>query len=222
MERNDWTPAVLITATVSLVTAGLVWLVAPWGPIYDAGSGVTIPRHNLPPEVVVWVAEFGPDFKGVLGPVWGDNKPDRDHDGLLNEDLGLTGARALSYYRLLIFNTSQESRTVHLGDGRIVMEGENGDRVYLKNLAEMVERGELELDPGLAFSLRSLGALAKEVEVPAGHSASLIIPFDGTARIETARAVGLANEKEFRRRQMARETFRRLIESPDQARVKDL
>lgn len=222
MERNDWTPAVLITATVSLITAGLVWLVAPWGPALQEGGGNTIPRHNLPEEVVVWIAEFGPDFKGVLGPVWGDAEPDRDHDGLLNADLGLTGGRALSYYRLLIFNTSEESRTLQLGDGRIVMEGENGDRVYLKNLAGMVERGELELDPALSFSLHSLGALAKEVEVPAGRSASLIVPFDGKARIETARAVGLANEKGFRRRQMARATFRRLIENPDQARVKDL
>ncbi len=222
MERNDWTPAVLITATVSLLTAGLVWIVAPWGPTTEGPPRPDVPRHGLAQEVVVWIGEFGSDLKGVLGPVWGDAGPDRDHDGLLNEDLGLAGERALSYYRLLLFNTSKEPRTVTLGEGRIVMEGEHGDRVYLKNLAEMVARGDVELSPSLAFSLRSLGALSETVEIPGGQAASLMVPFNGPARIETARAVGLANEREFRRRQMARATFRRLIEDPDEARVKDL
>ena len=222
MERNDWTPAVLITATVSLLTAGLVWIVAPWGPAGEGPPGPDVPRHNLAPEVVVWIGDFGPDLKGVLGPVWGDAEPDRDHDGLLNQDLGLEGERALSYYRLLLFNTSDEARSVTLGDGRIVMEGEHGDRVYLQNLASMVARGDLKLSPSLRFSLRSLGALTETVDIPPQRAASLMVPFNGKARIETARAVGLANEREFRRRQMARTTFRRLIESPDEARVKDL
>jgi hypothetical protein len=222
MDRNDWTPAVLITATVSLVTAGLVSLLAPWGAGREPPPGPDRPRHALASEVVVWIGELGPQLKGVLGPVWGDSEPDRDHDGLLNQDLGLSGPEALSYYRLLVFNTSAEPRTLTLGDGRIVMEGENGDRVYLKNLAAMVERGELSLSPSLAFSLRSLGALSERVEIPPGQAASLMVPFNGEARIETARAVALADEREFRRRQMARASFRRLIEDPDETRVKDL
>ena len=87
----------------------------------------------------------------------------------------------------------------------------------------MVARGEVDLDPGLAFSLHGLGTLSEALEIPAGRAASLVLPFDaGLPRIDTARVVGIANEERFRRRQMARAAFRRLIEDPDEAGVKDL
>ena len=222
MERNDWTPAVLITATVTLVTAGLVWLMQPWGPYPEGRPGDTIERRSLPAEVVVWIGEFAPGLKGVLAPVWGDTQPDRDHDGLLNERLGLDEGRALSYYRLLVFNTTAETQLLELGDGRLVMMDENGRRVSLKSLSAMRARGEIELSPSTAFSLRSLGALSERIEIPAGRAAKLVVPFDGGARIETAKAVATTDETAFRRRQMARSTFRRLLEDPDEARVKDL
>ncbi len=224
MEANDWTPAVLITATISLMTAGLVWLVAPWGTGIGAHEpGHTIPRRVPRAEVVVWTGELAPGLKGVLGPVWGDPKPDRFHDQSLNEDLGLEGERALVYYRLLVFNTSEEPRSLEVGEGRIVMLGEtDGGKLPLRSLARMVERGEIQLDGGMEFSLRSLGALTTTVEVPAGSFAKLVVPFDGKASIETARAVATQDGTELRRRQIAQAAFRRLVASPDESQVKDL
>ena len=223
MAPNDWTPAVLITATVSLVTAGLVWLVAPWGPYGPhSGPGATIPRHPLPPEVVVWTGELAPGLKGVLGPVWGDTVPDLHHDGMLNEDLGLKGPEALAYFRLLVFNTSSESRTLTLDEGELVMLDESGAQVPLRSLAAMVERGEIHPGDGLQFSLRALGALSSTLEVPAGSFVPLLVSFDARVRISTARAVATAQGKSLRRRQMARAEFRRLFAQPDEARVKDL
>ncbi len=224
MEANDWTPAVLITATISLMTAGLVWLVTPWGTgLSGQEPGRTMPRRLPQAEVVVWTGDLAPGLKGVLGPVWGDPKPDRHHDGLLNEGLGLTGDRALRYFRLLVFNTTEEARSLELGEGRIVMLGETGGgKLPLRSLARMVKNGEIQLGGSLAFSLRSLGALSTTVEVPAGSFAKLVVPFDGGASIDTARAVATQDGTELRRRQIAQATFRRLVEDPDETQVKDL
>jgi len=224
MEPNDWTPAVLITATVSLMTAGLVWLLAPWSPgTGNDGARHTIPRRLPRAEVVVWTGELAPGLKGVLGPVWGDPKPDRFHDQQLNEDLRLDGERALAYYRLLVFNTTSEPHTLRLDDGQIVMLGETGGtKLLLKSLAHMAETGQVEIRGGLEFSLRTLGALATTVEIPAGSFARFVVPFGGGGSLETARAVATKDGNELRRRQIAQAAFRRLLEDPDESLVKDL
>ena len=224
MERNDWTPAVLITASVSLLTAGLVWIVAPWGP-HGAyrGPGAERPRHALQPEVIVWTGEVAPGLKAVVAPVWGDEKPDRYHDESLNDDLGLAGAASLTYFRLLVFNTTGEPQVLRLDDGRLVMLAEEGGTRYpLRSLARMVADGRVHLDQGHTFLLRSLGALAETLEIPAGSYAQLVVPFDGGPHIERVRAVATSEGTPLRRRQMARVAFRRLIEAPDETRVKDL
>jgi hypothetical protein len=223
MDRNDCTPAVLITATVCLMTAGLVWLVAPWGPRRARDAGDTIPRRGYRHEVVVWTGEVAPGLKGVLGPVWGDPKPDRDHDGILNRDLGLEGANALAYFRLLVFNTSNEPRVLELGNGRLVMTGEDGARsLPLRSLAAMVTAGEVTVDARLRFTLHSLGALSPRLEIPPGEFVKLVVPFAGDARIERARTIVTAQGTVLRRVELARAVFRHLMESPDEARVKDL
>lgn len=221
---NDWTPAVLITASISLVTAGIVWLVSPWDLGRHDGAGHTIPRRRPPAQVVVWTGDLAPGLKGVLGPVWGDPKPDRDHDVVLNSDLGLEGDRALRYFRLLVFNATSETRSLELGEGGIVMtDGGGGKPIPLRSLAAMMERGEVELDGALAFSLRSLGALQETIEIPAGRYAKLVVPFGGRARLETATAVAAtAHAQPLRRRQMAAAEYRRLLSSPDESRVEDL
>lgn len=223
MQQNDWTPAVLITATVCLLTAALVYLVAPWSPARDGAGGDTIPRAQYRDAIVVWTGDLAPGLKGVLGPVWGDPGPDRDHERLLNEDLGLDGGRALSWYRLLVFNTGDEPRTLALRDGAIVMTGPDGRQALpLRNLAARVSAGELEMGPGLQFTLGRLGVLSESVEVPPGQCAKLVVPFDADARIEQARAVVTAQGTALRRVELAKTTFRSLMEEPSVARVKDL
>ena len=223
MEQNDWTPAVLITATVCLLTAALVYLIAPWTPARGHAGGATIPRTHYRDEIVVWTGELAPGLKGVLGPVWGDPGPDRDHERLLNEDLGLENGEALAWYRLLVFNTGAEPRTLALQDGALVMTGADGTRALsLRSLAARVRKGEVEVDAGLRFTLGSMGALSEQVEVPPGAFAKLVVPFDHEARIDQARAVVTAQGTVLRRVELARTAFRRLMEDPDEARVKDL
>jgi hypothetical protein len=222
MDRSDWTPAVLITASVCLLTAGLVWLVAPWDRFSSEFPGPGLPRHRAPAHVVVWTGEFAPGVKGVLAPVWGDAKPDRDHARLLNEDLGLDGESELVYFRLLVFNTTPEAHTLHLEDGAIRIAVEEGSQpVPMRSLAAMLERDEVDMAEGLAFSLRSLGALQRTVELPAGGVAKLIVPFGRRASLEAARAVATENGTALRRRQMAAAAFRRLITTPGDVRVED-
>jgi hypothetical protein len=224
MERGDWTPAVLITATVSLVTAGLVWLLTPLGAgRYANDAGPTIPLKRPPSQVVVWTGDVAPGLKGVLGPVWGDPKPDRDHDQILNGDLGLEGDAALSYHRLLVYNTTDETRSFEIVDGLILMQdGGGGGPRALKSLARMMDDGEITIPGGLAFSLRSLGALSRTVEIPAGSFAKLVVPFDRSASLESATAVVTVHGTDLKRRQMAAAAFRRLMEDPDESRLRDL
>lgn len=223
MDQNDWTPAVLITATVCLLTAALVYLVAPWSPSRAGEGGDTIPRTRYRNEVVVWTGELAPGLKGVLGPIWGDPGPDEDHERLLNEDLGLAGSDALAWYRLLVFNTGEEPRTLALEDGAIVMTGEEGAKALpLRSLAARVARGELDVAPALRFTLGSMGILSETVEVPPGQFAKLVVPFDGAARIDRARTVVTAQGTVLRRVEIARAAFRGLMENPDEGRVRDL
>jgi hypothetical protein len=221
MERDDWTPAVLITATVSLVTAGLVWLVAPWE--HPGGPGDTIPRREAPATVTVWAGEIAPGLKGVLAPIWGDPRPDRDHDILLNRDLGLAGDHRLSWFRFLVFNQTGEARSLELGDGRILLVGPDGSGTLpLRNLAGMAERGEIDLPDGLAFALRSLGSLRDVLEIPPGRYAQLLVPFEGALDIDSVRGVRSSDGRPFERLPMAQARFRRLIEKPDESHVRDL
>jgi hypothetical protein len=215
---------VLITATVSLVTAGLVWLVTPWGPgKFGDPGGPTIPRKRPPVQVVVWTGDLAPGLKGVLAPVWGDGRPDQDHADLLNDGLGLEGERALSYFRLLVYNTSDEQRALDLGEGQLVLLGEEGEKpMPLRSLARMAEDGEVTIPRGMEFSLRGIGALSRRVEIPPGRFAKLVVPFGGSARLESARTVVTANGTELHRRQMATAAYRRLLEDPDERRIEDL
>ncbi|MDA1195852.1 MAG: hypothetical protein O2894_11790 [Planctomycetota bacterium] len=223
MEQNDWTPAVLLTATICLATAGLVWIVAPFGPTRGRPGAPTIPLHDYRQDVVVWTGDLAPGLKGVLGPVWGDAGPDRDHDGMLNGDLGLRGPRALAYFRLLVFNTSEETQTLELRDGDIRMTGPDESRSQtLRSLGRMLEAGEIHADAGLRFTLGSIGALVERVDVLPGTFAKLVVPFDGEARIEQAHAVVTAQGLVLRRVEMAKTVFRSLMERPDEARVRDL
>ncbi len=223
MDQQDWTPAVLITATICLVTAGLVYLVRPWDPSAAGAGGDTIPRTRYRDAVVVWTGELAPGLKGVLGPVWGDPGPDRDHDGILNEDLGLEGDKALAWFRLLVFNTSKSPQTLELRAGALVMTGEEGERALpLQSLAKRMADGDLRVDEALRFTLGSMGALSERVVVPPGAFAKLVVPFDGDARLERAQTVVTAQGTVLRRVEIARTMFRHLMENPDESRVKDL
>lgn len=222
MTRDEWSQALFVTATIALVTAGLVWLLGPGrrGSEWDE-PGSMKPRRVAPPEVTLWVGEIEDGLKGVLTSVYGDAEPDAAHDAQLNEDLGT--AAPLGFYRLLLYNTSEAPKRFALADGAlVVIPAEGAETVRLRNLAAELASGQLEPAPGLAFTLDRLGALRDAVDVPAGQRANLVVAFSGRRDLATARSVETAEGRTFRRLPKTRAELRRLIADPRADRIRDL
>ncbi|MDJ0974435.1 MAG: hypothetical protein QNJ98_08260 [Planctomycetota bacterium] len=224
MTRDEWSQALFVTATIALVTAGLVWVLGPGRRgAGDDEPGAMKPRRSAPAEVTLWVGEIEPGLKGVLTTVYGDPKPDAEHDAQLNEGLGREAADLLGFYRLLLFNTSEEVKRFTLADGAIVVIPADGaETVRLKNLAADLAAGRLEPAPGLQFTLNRLGALRDVVDVPAGQRANLVVAFSGRRDLATVRAVETAEGRTFRRLPRTRAELRRLIADPRADRIRDL
>jgi hypothetical protein len=224
MRRADWTPLVLITASISVTVVAAVllttpWLRAPWG----SEPGPAQERRHLADALQVWVGDVAPDVRGLLAPVWGEEEPDRAHDARLNEQLGLTGARALAWYHLLLFNRSEAPQRVSLADGALLIRPAGGaSRVALRNLAGLVARGEARVAPSLAAVLTARGALSESVEVPAGWMADLLVAFDGRVPLAEAFGVATSTGSVFTRRPMTRRELDELVEDPAGPRLEDL
>jgi hypothetical protein len=230
MRQRDWTPAVLLSGTVCVTLVAMVWVTTPWlwRSLVPEESGPGKARHLPPPEVSVWAGEVVPGVKGLLGPVWGDPDPDRRHDEGLNETLLLSPPDGLAWYRLLLFNTTSEERSVRLADGTLTIrpssqhaEGETA--VPLRSLLSMERRGEVTIPPARRVVLETLGALDESVRLPAGSMASLLIPFTRRVDLGAAQAVATEDGTEFHRRPMPRAELQALLyDPPDLERVKDL
>lgn len=224
MTRDEWSQALFVTATIALVTAGLVWLLGPGRRGSDwSEPGAMKPRRSAPKEVTLWVGEFEPGLKGVLTTVYGDPKPDAEHDAQLNEGLGLSGEHPLGFYRLLLFNTSEEDKRFALAEGALaVIPADGAEAIRLRNLSDDLAAGRLEPAPFLRFTLNRLGTLRGAVDVPAGERANLVVAFSGHRDLATARAVETAEGRSFRRLPKTRAELRRLISDPRADRIRDL
>lgn len=223
MSREEWSQALFVTATIALVTAGLVWLLGPerrgaeWDEPLDAK-----PRRSAPADVTLWVGEVEPGLKGALTAVYGDPEPDARHDQRINEGLGLAEDAALGFYRLMLFNLSAEDKRFELADGALRVLGVDGDAtVPLSNLARRLADGDIDPPPGLRFTLSSLGTLRDAVDVPAGKRANLVVAFAGRVDLAKAEAVETAEGRSFHRLQRTRAELRRLISDPSTDRIRD-
>lgn len=224
MRRADWTPLVLITASISVTVVAAVllttpWLRAPW----DSEPGPVQERRFLAEQVQVWVGDLAPGVVGLLGPVWGQIEPDRAHDTRLNQQLGLEGDGELAWYHLLLFNRSDAAQTVSLADGALTIRPPDGaDPVALRSLAGLVARGEARVAPSLAAVLAARGALSETVEVPAHTMADLLVAFDRRVALDQAVDVTTRAGVSLRRRPKTRRDLDELVEDPTSAGVEDL
>ena len=224
MRRADWTPLVLVTASISVTVVAAVLLTtpglrAPWG----SEPGPALARRHLAGELQVWIGDVAPGVLGLLGPIWGEEKPDRAHDARLNEQLGLIGEEGLAWYHLLLFNRSDAVQRVSLADGALVIRPAQGDgRAELRSLVGLVARGEARVAPSLATVLTARGALSETVEIPGGWMADLLVAFDRRVPLDEAAEVATATGTAFRRRPMTRRDLDDLVEDPASARLEDL
>lgn len=221
MSRDEWSQALFVTATIALVTAGLIWLLGPSrrGAEWDEPTDPK-PRRTAPADVTLWVGEVQPGLKGALTSVYGDPGPDARHDERLNAGLGLTESAALGFYRLMLFNVSAEDKRFDLTDGALLVQVDGG-AVGLRNLSARIDAGELVPAPALRFTLTSLGTLRKFVDVPAGKRANLVVAFDARPDLTTAHSVETSEGRSFHRLQRTRSQLRSLISDPSTDRIRD-
>ena len=218
--RDEWLIGVLVGSAVAL---GLVAIFLMVRPVVDPDEpGVDHPRRHAPEKVQVWVGTLQPGVVGILAPVWGDPTPDRSYEGRLNETLGLTGPKALGYCRLLAFNTTEQPQTLSIPDRLLEITGGEGRVVALRSLAAMVDRGEVQVPEGLAFTLRAVGTLRHEIEIPAGSMANLVVPFAHPAPLTAASAVQTAKGEALRARPILRRRLQRLMQRPDRGDLERL
>ncbi len=213
-----------MTATLSLTIVAAVLLSSPFfGLSLRSRSGPGIARHTLAPEVVVWVGDLAPGLKGVLSPVWGERAADLDHDRTLNEGLGLSSTASLAFYRLLLFNTSDEERTVSLADGALSIEAPGGGGpAHLRSVAALVRKGDAAPSAALTTVLEGEGTLEDRVVLPAGTMADLVVAFERRVALDEAESVRAADGATFARRRMERQILEALLENPDSAQIRDL
>jgi hypothetical protein len=211
-------------STVCFGTVAIVWGLdrLRYPPLRQEGEpGPQRGERGAPADVDLWVGEVVPGVKGVLTSVFGDVQPDRAHDEELRRGLGLAAATPLAWYRLLLFNTSAEARTVALKPGGLVIETDDGP-IGLASLAALVKSGAAQPSPALSAVLSGLGALREEVPLAAGTATLVLVCFDRRVELSGAKTVASANGARFRPRRMGRGELQRLIAEPDAAQVSTL
>lgn len=189
---------------------------------FGQGTGPERARRTLASEVVVWVGDLAPGLRGVLSPVWGEPGPDREHDRTLNAGLHVR-TEDLAFYRLLLFNTSEETRSVRLENGALeISRAGDGAPVGLRSLAALLREGGAFASPALAIVLEGQGALEEELVLPPGMMADLLVAFDGHVALEEAASVRGGDGVAFARRRIERGELEALLQAPDSARIRDL
>lgn len=219
-DQGSWIQGVAIALTAGVVLAAVVWVIAPrLRQGRKAWPGASIPRRDAPEEVSRWVGPLAPGLKGMLTSVFGDEGPDRAHARELSEELGLPPEEALGFYRLLLFNTGDEPRTVAIEDDLLrIRIGTSPDEevIPLRRLSRLLSSRGLEAGGGLRFSLRALGPLRDEVTLEPRTMANLLVAFGKQVPLSKAVAVETGDGKVFESRPISRARLRQLMADPQQ------
>lgn len=211
-----------MTATLSLTVVAAVLVSSPlFGLRPGHGRSPGVARRALAPQVVVWVGDLAPGLRGVLTPVWGEPGPDEAHDETLNQEL--SSRRHLAFYRLLLFNTAEETRRVPLLTGALEIRPD-GDQPpgRLQSLPALLREGVASASPALVTVLEAQGALEEELVLPPGMMADVLVVFDRHVPLEQAQGVEGTDGATFARRRIERGVLEALLEAPDASRIRDL
>jgi len=220
---TDWTPVVLLVSSLSLVLAGLSWVLPRWLAGQEGGgTGAGLAEHGAPAEVVLWVHEVpARGLKLALSGVWGDEGPDLSHDATLQERLELPRPATPAWYRLLLFNTSDVVQRVTASELPSLLKDAAGT-AERQNVQKLLEQAKVAPSRGVYAVLQSLGALKEEVELPARGCVPLLLCFDKRVDLARATSVAGADGTTYRRRPIERAHFQRLLADPDEQLVGDL
>lgn len=219
--RQDWTPAVLMTAGFAVLMAAVVWFVRPFAG-GGAEPGPERPLRVAPAEVDVFVGPLGPDFVGILSPVLRDPEPDSEHEAHLERRLGFAVGKGYGWARLVAFNRGSQPATLQLADGWMRVLDGSGSVVESRSLAGAVRDGEVVLPDDLEFTLRVLGALEETVEVPPHQGVQLFVPLARRGALVGAQRIEVAAGQTLEPRRISQAGFQRLLLQRDEAALEDL
>jgi hypothetical protein len=180
-------------------------------PSIDGGD--SLPRRHLPAQVTLWVGDVRPGLQCALTEVYGDPRADLAHDAELSAVLGADAKSPLGFYRLLLFNTSDEIQRYEIQDDGLLVRGAAGAAAGLRRLSDLATLGAKD-DAGVLFSLRALGTLREDVEIEPGTMANLVLAFARHSDLEEAEAVETAEGVPLRRLSRSRRELRDLMADP--------
>ena len=211
MVSNEGSPAVWVAACAGLATAVALFIVGYLRQQPDLDATDSLPRRRLPAQVTLWVGDVQPGLQGALTEVYGDPRADEAHDAELSAVLGADGT-PMGFYRLLLFNTSDEVKRYEIRNDGLMVRGAAGE-AGLRRLSER-DAPIAKDDQGVLFSLKALGTLREDVEIEPGTMANLVLAFARHSDLEEAEAVETAEGVPLRRLNRSRQELRDLMANP--------
>jgi hypothetical protein len=220
--REPRSRSVLPLVSLAVSVAALVLLVlvvaTPWIRGKDDSRLPSVPPREPMPSVDLWVGDFGPGVKGVLSAVFNEPGPDREQDAVLNRRLDVPKERALAYYRILVFNVSEQTVTLRFEDGALTITPAGGAPLPLRSLSSLVASAP----PAVAAVEAALGTMRETLVVPPGKRAVELVGFDRRVPLGEAASVARQDGTPFHMRRISRQRWIDLLEAPTMDDLKDL
>ncbi len=213
MLSNEGSPAVWVAACAGLATAVALFVVGYLRQQPSLDGGESLPRRRLPAQVTLWVGDVRPGLQCALTEVYGDPRADLAHDVELSAVLGTDAKTPLGFYRVLLFNTSDEVQRYEIQDDGLLVRGSAGVAAGLRRLSDREGNADAD-DAGVLFSLRALGTLKEDVEIEPGTMANLVLAFAKHSDLEEAQGVETGEGVPLRRLSRSRQELRDLMANP--------
>ena len=199
--KSNFGAAVGLAVATAVLVFALLTLATSWFRAQRADPrGSSHPVAAFAPEVDLWVGDLAPGVRGVLASEWNDAHADADYDARMNAGLGLSAGRALAYYRLVVFNTTDRSVTLTFRDGELTLTPKGEAPLPMVSLAALLSGRDGNPAPASsqAVVLRELGAGRESIDLPSGSRHSHPIAFPRRVPLAEVASVASADGSGFK------------------------